>query len=291
MVVAQSNCNGILVTMYEGMVVWLAPEHCVPILLSTGEGRLWICFGDCANQQHWGWITCDPYAAEPWKSHPWIRKLTDDLDTMFSTETSSYDAFMNTLKVSSTETIQNLQETSSQQNTDTAEAMPAAGKELEDCRGTERTNQMPIDNAVIDEKQMSIGCDIVNRDDATHLSRALSIVRASRHKKRTIPGSRIAEMIRINALNLEPSVPQFGVTKNRVTIAQQMAQKADKASGGDRKMEFQQSLEIINRRRAGKEQQQQNRQQQQQDAQASGSSSGHATKDTSGSSNELYEWQ
>jgi hypothetical protein len=302
------------------MVVWLAPEHRVPTVLSTGEARFWICFGDCANEQHWGWITCDPYAAEPWKSYPWIKKLTDDLSTLNSTETPSYDAFLTTLKASSTEAIQSLQEANSQETTDAAEAMPAAGKEPEACRDIERPNQMSSPRATLDEKQMSLGYDSMNRDNATHFSRAVSIVRASSDKKQRSRGcgdaealsgrdpqakralsgnsppmktSMISEMKRINALNLEPSLPKLEEkTRNGWLTFRQQTRNANKATGGGRKMEFQQSLEVISRRQAGKEQQQQSRQQQQQqDAQASGSNSDHATKDTAGSSNELYKWQ
>ena len=36
-----------IVTAYlcEGDIVWLAPEFCTPTILTTGQERLWICFG------------------------------------------------------------------------------------------------------------------------------------------------------------------------------------------------------------------------------------------------------
>ena len=112
--------------------------------------------------------------------------------------------------------------------------------------------------------------------------------------KRITPGSSmktsmIAEMVRINALNLEPSLPKL----DDKTWANCWRQRrhVNKTVEGDRKAEFLQSLEVINKRQAGKGQQQHKRQQLPQDAQASGSSSDQATKSTAGSSSEQHKWQ
>ena len=68
-----------IVTAYlcEGDIVWLAPEFCTPTILTTGQERLWICFGDPYKEWEWGWITSNPHAMVPLQSHCWLRKLPD----------------------------------------------------------------------------------------------------------------------------------------------------------------------------------------------------------------------
>ena len=101
----------------------------------------------------------------------------------------------------------------------------------------------------------------------------------------------IAEMERINALNLEPSLPKVELPWPNDW---RQARHTNAAVKGDRKAEFLHSLEVINRstvQPAGTGRQQRRRQQPLQEAQAPGSSSDRAAKDSTGSGSERYKWQ
>jgi hypothetical protein len=95
--------------------------------------------------------------------------------------------------------------------------------------------------------------------------------------------------VRINALNLEPSLPKLD-DKSWANCWRQRRHVKTTVEG-DRKAEFLQSLEVINKRQAGKGQQQHKRQQLPQEAQAPGSSSDQAAKGTTGTSGEQRKWQ
>ena len=61
--------------LHEGSIVLVTPELCTPTLLTTGEARTLMCFGNVHNQQHWGWITTNPCVGDSWANHSWIRKV------------------------------------------------------------------------------------------------------------------------------------------------------------------------------------------------------------------------
>ena len=115
--------------LYEGTVFWLAPEYCTPTLLSTGEARLWICFGSPMDEQHWGWITCDPFAVVPGKSEQWIRKLAEVVLTMPPEEGLTSDCPLITSEESGTMTKQSTQRHSDHEPT-TAEDIPPAAEDI-----------------------------------------------------------------------------------------------------------------------------------------------------------------
>ena len=76
---------------------------------------------------------------------------------------------------------------------------------------------------------------------------------------RRMEATKIAELVRINSLNLEPSLPRMEMTPKEVARAHQMAMMPDETFGGDRKKEFQHSLDVINRRQVNSAKQEQER--------------------------------
>merc|ERR1719424_1622398 len=87
--------------------------------------------------------------------------------------------------------------------------------------------------------------------------------------------SMISEMKRINALNLEPAVPKLEDKAGSDWINfQHQSRNTNKPAGGNSlKMEFQQSLDLIQKRENSKlQQKEQQQQQQRQDAQGAGGS-------------------
>jgi hypothetical protein len=275
--------------LYEGTVVWLAPDYCTPTVLSTSEARIWICFGNSANEQHWGWITCDPYAAEPSKSDPWIKKLTDSVPATTATQTPAYDALLTTPEENSNMTTQSAQEVSNSNVIVATEPMSATGDEHRDD-GSPLSRAMAIVRASRDTRPKNSGY----KETGTYYE--FNTAHDPRAKRPTLSSpmktSMISEMERINALNLEPSLPKLeDKTSSGWINVWRQNRHVNVAKGGDRKLEFLQSFETINRRQAGKGQQQQKRQQQLQEAQTPGSSKDQATAGTTGSSSEPHKFQ
>jgi hypothetical protein len=298
--------------LHEGMIVWLDPKHRVPFMLSTGETRIWICFGTYEDEQHWGWITSDPYAAEHGKSHPWIKKMSDSMEyytehlpreyhmvgilhgasalhrqqEYYMVGHSDSSSSPNNAAAEHASVIKSAP-TSSQHSKDeeapgddddvragtgeTDHSIDAAGETgaagLEEAKpgDTERSKEVTVNDAVISVRQMNLGDSSENKDDIAQRNRTVTAHKKSRSREmRRIQATKIAELVRINAMNLEPSLPRKEMTPKEMTRAHQMAMIPNETFGGDRKKEFQHSLDIINRRHADKERQRLNMQQQQQ---------------------------
>jgi hypothetical protein len=273
--------------LYEGTVFWLAPEYCTPTLLSTGEARLWICFGSPTDEQHWGWITCDPFAVVPGKSEQWIRKLADVVLTMPPEEGLTTDCPLTTSEESGTMTKQSTQRHSDQDPTTAEDTAPAA----EDIRKSSSPFSRAMSKVAVsrDTKQKNQGYKETGTYHECKATYDPPARRSTLSSPMTTP--MIAEMERINALNLEPSLPKVELPWPNDWRQERHTNAAVK---GDRKAEFLHSLEVINRstvQPAGTGRQQRRRQQPLQEAQAPGSSSDRAAKDLTGSGSEKYKWQ
>ena len=63
----------VMAYLYEGHVIWIAPQHRIPLLLPSDEARVFVCFGNPENESDWGWITCNPCANNQRPYEHWIR--------------------------------------------------------------------------------------------------------------------------------------------------------------------------------------------------------------------------
>ena len=220
-----------IVTAYlcEGDIVWLAPEFCTPTILTTGQERLWICFGDPYKEWEWGWITSNPHAMVPLQSHCWLRKLPD----YFAAAGTHTDMAPSASQEVHTRGNDNMAAGSTAD--DTTEGFSSSTTPIT----TASTLQAVIGNPVVADKEAHVvqeqatlsqeattptGMDPQPRRRASRTMKALNLEPSK-------IAARIQQLVRINTLNLEPG---------RI---------ADKDSKG----EFLRSLEIINRSYSEKE--------------------------------------
>jgi hypothetical protein len=263
--------------LFEGTIIWLAPEYCTPVLLSTGEARLWICFGCPMEEQDWGWITCDPCAVVPGKSEQWIKPFPIDMSPV----SLPAEAFV------------------------TEHSREAPGKSNRPTKGGTQEITDPV--APLAEHTSPTTTEA--RMPSSLFSKAISGVAASRGITQRGKGDKeaskynvtdksparpdildspmtlpmISELQRINALNLEPSLPE--IDDKPWPHDWQKTRQTTEAVDGDRKEEFKRSLEVINRSAVipvGAGRKQRTRLSSTQKTQA---------KQTTGSSSEQHKWQ
>jgi hypothetical protein len=226
--------------LYEGTTIWLAPEYCRPVILPTGEARLWICFGCPRDEQHWGWITSDPCAAGPEKSEQWIKLSPIDWPLILpsadapETEDSGEAAPIECSKPTKGDT---------QEVTD-----PVAPLAVHTLPTTTEA-RMPSSLFFKAITEMAASHSTTqrgkgDREGCQHNATSKSPARRVRlESSMALPMMR--ELQGINALNLEPALPEIN-DRHWPHDWQKMRQTA-RAVKGDRKDEFERSLEVINR--------------------------------------------
>ena len=322
--------------LHEGMIVWLAPEHRVPFMLPTGETRVYVCFGAYDEEQHWGWITSDPYADQYGQSYPWIKKMSDNAECVTEHLPRVYLGpntdlgedmqiewppglilSMYNLGHSVADTVPNLATTrqasvaqrasianhhckdeeasgddddvhsrngETNHSTDVADETCATHSE-EPESGPPADKAKKFHESLAAVRQLYRNDDGEDKDQVAQRNRTVAAHKISQSRElRRKQATKMSELARINSLNLEPGLTRGEITPRGTARAHRIAIMGNETSEGDRKKEFQHSLDIINKRQVDKERHRQKQaprhQQQPQDVQESESSSASPTPRT-----------
>ena len=242
--------------LYEGTKIWLAPEYCRPVILTTGQARIWICFGHPQNEQHWGWITSDPYPTVAGKSEPWIKlspidwpSVTPSAEAPETEEARSQHRIAHLVEPDSWEPASGKYETPTTSDAHDAPDLraPPTGQPLPTA--TEACTKSPIFLKAITEMaadrtttQQGKGSRERRQHNTTSKSPSW---RVKLDTPMALPMTR--ELQGINALNLEPGLPNSSVTDWPHVSWIQHRQQTTSAAKGNRKDEFEHDLEVINR--------------------------------------------
>jgi hypothetical protein len=289
--------------LYEGTKIWLAPEYCRPVILTTGQARIWICFGHPQNEQHWGWITSDPYPTVLGKSEPWIRlspiewpSVTPSAETTVTVEansqqklddqeveSSSCAGFIKPYSELCKQAQERLAQKTRQQLLTSAQApgssrgsssyQAQSGKDeapttsdAQDASGLRATptgQPLPTATEACTKSPIFLKAIIEMAADRTTTQQGKGSRERRQHNTTSkSPSWRVKldtpmalpmarEMSGINALNLEPGLPNSSAKDwphvSWIQHRQHTHGMATSAAKGSRKDEFEHDLEIINR--------------------------------------------
>ena len=242
--------------LYEGTKIWLAPEYCRPVILPTGQARIWICFGHPQNEQHWGWITSDPYAAVPGKSELWIKPspidwpiITPSAEAPETEEARVQHLIAHLLGPDSGDAAPSEYGTPTKSDAqDSADLVaPSTGQPLPTTK--EARTQSPLFLKAITE--MAADHSTTRRGKGDREGRQHNATSKSPARRVKLESPMALPMIRelqgINALNLEPGLPDLSVMHWPHESWVKQLRQTNRTGKGDRKEEFERDLEVINR--------------------------------------------